>query len=48
LATQNDILVSVEENIDDTEFEVNQGSSEMVKAIKIRKSSRKVIFFFIL
>jgi len=44
--TQNDVLVSIEDNIDDTEVKVNKGSKEMVKAVKVRKSSRKVSFFF--
>eukprot|EP00833_Pecoramyces_ruminatium_P002512 jgi/Orpsp1_1/1176544/evm.model.c7180000058007.1 len=41
LITQNDTLISIEENTDNTEVKVNQGSNEMAKVIKIRKNSRK-------
>lgn len=43
LNTQNDVLVSVEENIDQVDYTVQQGSSEMVKAVKHRKSGRKIL-----
>jgi len=42
LVTQNDVMVTIEENVDQADDAVQKGSSEMVKAIELRKSSRKV------
>ncbi|ORX52563.1 hypothetical protein BCR36DRAFT_369359 [Piromyces finnis] len=42
--TQNDIMVSIKENVDQVDEAVQQGSSEMTKAIKIRQSSRKKLW----
>jgi len=44
LITQNDVMVTIEDNIDQAEVAVEQGSSEMVKAVKLRKSSRKTLW----
>jgi len=44
LVTQNDVMISIEDNVDQAEDAVQKGSSEMVKAIEIRKSSRKKLW----
>ena len=47
LATQNETLITIENQIDQAEDAVQQASNEMVKAVEIRKRSRKVFFFFL-
>jgi len=44
LVTQNEVLVSIEDNVDEAEDKVQQGSNELVKAVKIRKNSRKTLW----
>jgi t-SNARE complex subunit (syntaxin) len=44
LVTQNDVMVTIEENVDQADDAVQKGSSEMVKAIELRKSSRKKLW----
>jgi len=44
LVTQNDAIISIEDTVDQAEHAVQQGSDEMVKAIKTRKGSRKILW----
>jgi t-SNARE complex subunit (syntaxin) len=44
LVTQNEAIISIEDTVDQAEHAVQQGSDEMVKAIKTRKGSRKVLW----
>jgi len=43
LVTQNETINIIEENVDTAEYNVEEASKELTKAIEIRKSSRKVI-----
>lgn len=44
LATQNETLITIENQIDQAEDAVQQASNEMVKAVEIRKKSRKLLW----
>lgn len=44
LATQNETLITIENQIDQAEDAVQQASNEMVKAVEIRKRSRKLLW----
>jgi len=42
LVTQNETINIIEENVDNAEYNVEEASKELTKAIEIRKKSRKV------
>jgi len=44
LSTQNEAIIAIDEDIDQAEEAVDQGSKELVKATEIRKNSRKVLW----
>lgn len=44
LSTQNEAIIAIDEDIDQAEEAVEQGSKELVKATEIRKNSRKVLW----
>jgi len=44
LVTQNEAIITIEDQIDEAEDAVQQASNEMVKAVEIRKNSRKILW----
>lgn len=44
LKTQNDVILTIDEHIDEAEEKVQQASNEMVKAVETRKNSRKLLW----
>jgi len=45
LVTQNETINIIEENVDQVEYNVEEASKELTKAIEIRKSSRKKLWY---
>jgi len=43
LITQNETINVIEENVDTAEYNVEEASKELTRAIEIRKKSRKVL-----
>ncbi|ORX76318.1 t-SNARE [Anaeromyces robustus] len=48
LITQNEVINIIEENIDDVDYNVEVASKELTRAIEIRKSSRKKLWWITL